>query len=332
MAVQPFNLAAAIATVAFAICPVAAHAWGGTAHAVVDRAAIEAIPDDGPIFLRRYVDYIAGSASLPDSWRGDAENFSKIEEDPNHGWFREQFAFLKPIPRSRYEFVLALYKQYERIKDRDPETAKRTNVRWTGTLPYAAIEAYDRLVVCMRQVRKAQAEGKDAAFPEQHCAFQTIRLGHYIGDGAQPLHDSIHSDGWRGANPKGYTADGTIHGRFESKFVDGIGLTVRDIAPRIGAPGHRSGDMFDAVLAFLDNAGDQVETVYKLEKRNGFAYFADRDVRELVYTQTAKGAAMLRDMLCRAWAESASAPAKIVPSPLDPANSAFNPETGSAPD
>ncbi|MDF0542309.1 nuclease [Sphingobium sp. H39-3-25] len=317
---------------ALALHPAPAHAWGGTAHAVIDRAAIEAIPDDGPTFLRKYADYIAASASLPDSWRGDSENFSKMEEDPNHGWFREQFTFVKPIPRSRYEFVLALYKYYEKIKESDPLTAQRTNVRWTGTLPYAAIEAYDRLVVCMRYIRKAQAEGGDPSIPEQHCAFQAIRLGHYIGDGAQPLHDSVNSDGWRGDNPKGYTTDRTIHGRFESQFVDGMALTVGDIAPRIGAPGHRTGDMFDAVLAFLDTAGDKMETVYELEKRDGFANYADKDVRALVYERTAAGAAMLRDMFCRAWAESALPPVKVNPSPLDFGNPKFNPETGSAPD
>lgn len=312
--------------------PQSASAWGGTAHAVIDRAAIEAIPDDGPVFLRRHAAYIAASASLPDSWRGASENFSKIEEDPNHGWFREQFAFVRPIPRSRYEFILALYRHHERIKDSDPATAARTNVRWTGTLPYAAIEAYDRMVVCMRQIRKAQAEGASTAFPEQHCAFQAIRLGHYIGDGGQPLHDSIHSDGWIGDNPQGYTRDRSIHGRFESQFVDGMGLSVADIAPRIGAPGHRSGDMFDAVLAYLNEAGDQVETVYQLEKRDGFADFADPDVRALIYERTAAAAAMLRDMVCRAWTESASPPAEVKPGPLDFDNPRFNPETGSAPD
>ncbi len=307
----------------------AAHAWGGTGHAVIDRAAIQAIPGNGPVFLRRYEAYIAASAALPDHWRGDAEGFSKIEEDPNHGWFREQFAFLKPVPRSRYEFILALYKQYDRIKDRDPATAARTNVRWTGTLPYAAMEAYDRLIVCMRAIRAAQGSGGDASVPEQHCAFDAIRLGHYIGDGSQPLHTSVNSDGWRGPNPNGYTRDRTIHGRFESGLVDAIGLKATDILPWIGAPSHEQGDMFDAVLRFLDQSGDRMETVYRLEKRDGFRNAADPDVRALVYERAAAGAAMLRDMLCRAWAESASPPARVSPSPLDFANPRFNPETGS---
>lgn len=328
---RPFLLAALSAISALSLPASPAAAWGGRAHAVIDRAALDAIPDDGPVFLRRYTDYIATSASLPDSWRGASENFSKIEEDPNHGWFREQFAFLRPIPRSRYEFVLALYKEYERIRDKDPEMAARTNVRWTGTLPYAAMENYQRLIVCMRQVRAAQTAGQNASVPEQHCAFEAIRLGHYIGDGAQPLHDSVNSDGWRGPDPKNYTRDGSIHGRFESRFVDGMGLSTSDIAPRLGAPAHRDGDMFEAILAFLDESGAKMETIYILEKRNGFADYQDPDVRALIYAQTAKAAAMLRDMLCRAWAESARPPAKIEPSPLDRANPRYNPETGSAP-
>jgi hypothetical protein len=69
-------LLATIAGLAMALIPTSAQAWGGTAHAVIDRAAIESIPDDGPVFLRRQVDYIAGSASLPDAWRNASENFS----------------------------------------------------------------------------------------------------------------------------------------------------------------------------------------------------------------------------------------------------------------
>ena len=76
------------------VSPEAAFCWGGRAHSVIDRTAVDTLPSDGPVFLKKYVDYIASSASIPDSWRGASEPFSKIEEDPNHGWFREQFAFI----------------------------------------------------------------------------------------------------------------------------------------------------------------------------------------------------------------------------------------------
>ena len=34
-------------------------------------------------------------------------------------------------------------------------------------------------------------------------AFYMGWVGHYVADAAQPLHNSIHHDGWSGANPKG---------------------------------------------------------------------------------------------------------------------------------
>ena len=82
---------------------------------------------------------------MGESWRRLNEPFLKLHEDPNHGWFMEQLAFLAEIPRSRWEFVLALYDEHRRIRRSDPERAALTNVRWTGTLPYAAVETHERV-------------------------------------------------------------------------------------------------------------------------------------------------------------------------------------------
>src|SRR3984957_3271361 len=321
----------AILLVATLGIPETALSWGVRAHAVIDRTAVDTLPDEGPVFLKKYADYIAGSASIPDTWRQASEPFSKIEEDPNHGWFREQFSFMKEIPRSRYEFVLELYKEYLRIEKSDPENASRMNVRWTGTLPYAAAEVYGHLVADMRYLRKARTDGKDTAFLEQTCAFYVAWMGHYIGDGSQPLHDTIHHDGWQGPDPNGYTRNPRIHGRFESQYVDAIALTEADLLPRIGKPGHLQGDVFDLILAHLDEAGSNVEAIYKLDKRNAFADPHDPEAREMVYSRTAAGARMLRDLVYRAWLESAQPAAQIFPSPIDQNNPLYEPLTGSAP-
>jgi hypothetical protein len=325
------KISSAILLLAALGIPQAAFPWGTRAHAVIDHTAVDTLPDDGPVFLKKYADYIAGSASIPDTWRQASEPFSKIEEDPNHGWFREQFAFMKTIPRSRYEFVIALYQEYLRIEKSDPEDAKRMNIRWTGTLPYAAAEVYGHLVADMRLLRRTRASGGDTAFLEQTCAFYVAWMGHYIGDGSQPLHDTIHHDGWQGPDPQGYTRDPKIHGRFESQYVDMIGLTEADILPRIGKPGHLQGDVFDLILAHLDEAGSHVEEIYKLDKRNAFADAHDPEAREMVYSRTAAGARMLRDLVYRAWLESALPVTPIRPGPIDVNNPLYNPETGSAP-
>ena len=125
-------------------------AWGPRGHTIANLAAVDAMPADGPTFLKEFRDWIGQTGPLPDAWRGISEPYSKIFEDPNHGWFKEQFSFMTSIPRNRYEFVLRLYDEYLRIKDTDPERASLTNIRWTGTMPYAAAENYDRMKSAMR--------------------------------------------------------------------------------------------------------------------------------------------------------------------------------------
>jgi hypothetical protein len=308
--------------------------WGQRAHAAIDQAAVESLPADGPVFLKKYVDWIEASATVPDTWRGTNTPFLRIEEDPNHGWFREQFSFMPTIPRSRYEFVLALHDQYLRIRVTDPQDAARMNVRWTGTLPYAAMEGYGRLVSAMRLMRKAQQEQTPQSqqtirFLEQDCAFYTFWLGHYIGDGAQPLHDTIHHDGWQGPDPKGYTRDPKIHGRFESAYVEKIGLTAADIEPRMAPPSFK-GDIFDNTLELLNRSSSHVEQIYILDKQQAFEDPNNAEAKNLVYEQTASAADMLRDLLCRAWLESGM-PLEPGPNPIDEKNPAYNPSTGSAP-
>ena len=320
-----------VVLVGLALLAPLAHPWGPIGHKVINRAAINALPKDGPVFLKKYVEYISDQSTIPDTWRAD-EPFSRMEEDLNHVWFRERLTYLKPVPRSRYEMVLEVYKHYETIKTSDPVTAKRNNIRWSGTLPYAAMEAYGDLVEDFRLYRKLKATGQDTHNLEQTCAFLAVRLGHYLGDASQPLHVSVQVGGWEGPNPHGYTTDTSIHSRFEGLMVRGMNLTERDLAPRMGEPGHLTGDMFENVLAYIDESATRVEPIYQLDKRGAFAGdHSDPEGREMVIACTSNGARMLRDMLYRAWLESGLKVVHEKPEPFRPTNPRYNPETGSAP-
>ncbi|CAE1132852.1 nuclease [Xanthomonas euroxanthea] len=327
----PSPLACALLFAA-ATCSGNAAAWGHRAHAAIDSAAVQALPDDGPVFLKQYVQVIADGATLPDGWRSESEPFLKIEEDPNHGWFREQFAFMQHPPRSRYAFVLALYDEQRRIASSDPQRAQRMNVRWAGTLPYAATEGYQRIVATMRQLRALRAKGQDSRELERTCAFYVSWFAHYIGDGAQPQHDSIHHDGWQGPNPNGYSTDPKVHGKFESDYVDKIALTPQDLLRRMPALAHQQGDVFEQILDFLDVGTARVEQVYRLEKAGAFDDASSSDGRAMVYRTAGDGAAMLRDLLVRAWRESALQPeTSTLPRSMDPSHPQYDPATGSAP-
>ena len=304
--------------------------WGPRGHITANRAAVDGIPEDGPVFLRNYREWIGQTGPVPDSWRGVTEPYSKIFEDPNHGWFKEQFSFMKQIPRSRYEFVLALYDEYLRIRASDPERAKLTNVRWTGTMPYAAMENYDRMKSAMRVYRQQVAAKQDTKFIEQDIAFYMGWLGHYTADGAQPLHDTIHHDGWQGPNPKNYTTDPRIHGRFESQFVELIQLTEGDLTPLV-TKARVLDDPFLAVLHHLDDASTHVEEIYVMDKAGALGDAKNAEAAALVKMQLAKAAALLRDLTYTAWIESGKPMPARGANPIDSATPGYNPATGTAP-
>jgi hypothetical protein len=91
-----------------------------------------------------------------------------------------------------------------------------------------------------------------------------------------------------------------------------------------------TGDIFDMMLAHLDEAGSNMEAIYKLDKRNAFADVHDTEAKEMVYSRTAAGARMLRDLVYRAWLESAQPATQVSPSPIDQSNPLYNSLTGSA--
>jgi hypothetical protein len=330
-------------------------AWGLRGHTIANLAAVEAI-QDGPVFLKAHKAYIGHLGTVPDLWRGMTEPFLRISEDPNHGWYTESFDFMKEIPRSRTEFTLRVYDEYLRVSKTNPERAKLLNIRYTGLQAYSMMEGYERMKAGMRLYRFAGVKDAGSAFrdiarfydpvspllhdPDQVKAFLATDvafymgwLGHYIADAAQPLHNSKHHDGWEGDNPRNYTRDPEIHGRFESSYVDLIKLSETDLLPYIDRTARHLDDPWTAILDHMIEARGFAEDVYKLDLREAFRKPGDADAKKLVTTRLAAGAAFLRDLAYTAWIESAvPAPAfKATESMSNPENPNYNPATGSAP-
>lgn len=312
--------------------PTALQAWGITGHRVIARVAVSALPPEVPDFLKRQIDWIGERSITPDNYRAASEPFIKMAEDPSHEWHLEQVAFLRTIPRSRVEFIQALYDEHRRLEKTSPERAALMNVRGTGLLPYAAIEVYERLKVTFRSWREQRAAGQNTSFMELDAAFYTGWLSHYIADGAMPLHTSVHHDGWVGDNPRNFARSGELHWGFENDFVNLIELKERDIEGRVGQA-NAVGDPFAAILSYLERSHRRVEHVYVLEQQGAFRARDHRAARSLVYDCTTDGAAMLRDLIYTAWLASASpaAPRTGIVLPTDPAAPGYNPAVGSAP-
>jgi hypothetical protein len=129
-------------------------------------------------------------------------------------------------------------------------------------------------------------------------------LGHYVGDGSQPLHTTDKYNGWVGPNPNGYTTEHKIHWQFEGPFV-AAAIHSEDAAKLMTAPRPINGDLFDAYVAYLRESATHVEKVYQLEKAGGFVDKGTPESREFTSARIAAGASMLRDMIYTAWLESA---------------------------
>jgi hypothetical protein len=279
--------------------PPAARAWGNEGHRMINRLAASTLPVSVPGFLRSEaaVNEIEYLGPEPDRWRSPAEPELAAAQAPEHFINLEPADALGPLPRRRLDFEARVFAAGER-----PEKI--------GLQPWETTEVWERLKAALREYRSLAAAGKDTRGVEAAALFYSGWLGHYVGDGSQPLHTTIQYNGWVGANPNGYTTGHQIHWQFEGPFV-AANEHEPEVRAKMTEPKAIEGDMFDAYVAYLRQTKTYVERVYQLEKAGGFEGAGTVDSREFTAERLAAGASMLRDMIYTAWLESA----KPVPDP-----------------
>jgi len=269
-----------------------AHAWGNEGHSMINRLAAAALPADMPAFLRspatlNEIEYLGPE---PDRWRNPAEPELVAAQAPEHFIDLELADPLGPLPRNRLDFEAKAFAAGLR-----PEKV--------GLQPWQTNEVWQRLKAAFREYRLLSAAGKDTVPVEQAILFYSGWLGHYVGDGAQPLHASIQYNGWTGPNPNGYTTAHTIHWQFEGPFV-GANIHAPEVQAKMTPLQPIHGDLFDAYVVYLRHSGTLVEKVYQLEKVGGFTGSGSIESRDFTASRLAAGASMLRDMIYAAWLES----------------------------
>lgn len=266
---------------------------------MINRLAASSLPADVPAFLRSEaaVNEIEYLGPEPDRWRSPAEPELVAAQALEHFIDLEPADALGPLPRRRLDFEAKVFAAGQR-----PEKV--------GLQPWVTSEVWERLKSAMRQYRSMQANHEDTRAVEQSIVFYAGWLGHYVGDGAQPLHTTIQYNGWVGANPNGYTTAHQIHWQFEGPFV-GANLHAPEVKAKMTPAKAIDGDMFDGYVAYLRQTKTLVEKVYQLEKTGGFTGAGSAESREFTAERLAAGASMLRDLIYTAWVESA----KPVPDP-----------------
>jgi hypothetical protein len=260
---------------------------------MINKLAASTLPADVPAFLRSpaAIDEIEYLGPEPDRWRSPAEPELNTAQAPEHFIDLELADKLGLLPHKRFDFLAKAYAAGD-----DP-----TKI---GLQPWETNEVWERLKSAMRDYRTLKAAGQNTKPVEQAIVFYAGWLGHYVGDGSQPLHATIQYNGWTGPNPSGYTTGHQIHYQFETAFVS-ANIHAPEVEAKMTPVKAIDGDVFDAYVAYLRHTSTYVEKVYQFDKANGFVDAGTAESREFVAERLAAGASMLRDMIYTAWLDSA---------------------------
>ena len=300
----------------------AAWGWDAHGHRTITSAALDALPQELPAFLRdaELKAQIASNANEPDRIRNITEPAITHINGPDHYLNIEKLypygLSLETIPRLRYDYlgalVLARDHHPEKIEPYKPERDPKRANEWPGFLPYAIEENYGRLVSGFRALRVMEALPPAVGASESvksECANELERarrmiavqigmLSHYVGDAAQPLHTTAQYNGWTGPNPQGYTESRKFHG-----YIDGGVLSLHKIdlaaVEAKPIPDHNVGkDVWPAIISHIKRSFDTFVPLYELQKSGAL----NKDEgKEFILERLRDGSGMLRDLIVAAW-------------------------------
>jgi len=274
-----------------------AKGWGQRGHEISGRAAATKLPPATPKFLRKAVDQLSYLNPEPDRWRDRVE--SNIDKAMDSALAPDHFLDMELVPESatkavnRYEFVAQLIKAGQ-----EPTKA--------GFLPLRILELFQRIRVEFRLWR-AEKDVNKRRWIEQRIINDAGILGHYVSDGANPHHTTIHYNGWVGDNPKGYTVytqDRGIHFRFEEEYV-GAKITLSDVLPLVSNDARVIDNPREEIWKYLRATNALVEQLYIMDKKEPFSATNNSpEHKKFVNERLAAGAQMLRDLWWTAWVTS----------------------------
>ena len=190
-----------------------------------------------------------------------------------------------------------------------------------GYLPYNMVDGFQQVRKDFGIWRALQAGLRTAANPAEQAYFQyqiqvrqqlTLRdigyWSHFVADASQPMHVSVHFNGWGNyPNPNGYTT-APIHSPFEGSFVhsfisfSAVGGAMRPYTDRGAATNEQR------VPLYLAETLAQLVPAYAAAKNSGNDNYQSAQPAEvaIVTQQLAAGASELRDQIVDAWRQSAN--------------------------
>ncbi|MCI0490330.1 MAG: hypothetical protein L0229_27370 [Blastocatellia bacterium] len=275
----------------FSVIP-SSSAWGEEGHRYVNLVAAERMPEDMPAFFRDAKKRLSFLGYEPDRWRDSKELYKALQEvnAPDHFIDIDEPKEFEALPGDRYQ-----YAEWLRSKGKDPKTI--------GFLPYSILEGYQKMQVLFRLWRDKRHESERDQI-EQNIIYYAGVMGHYVADGAQPLHTTIHYNGWStSSNPDLYTRE-PLHWRFEGEYVKAR-IKPEDFSPLV-KQARRLQDPFSDIMKFLFESYSKTEDLYRMDKTARWDDTnTDLESERFVAERLAAGAQTLANLWYTAWLDSA---------------------------
>jgi hypothetical protein len=299
-----------------------ARAWNYEGHHAVNELALASLPADFGGFemtpaLKNRIAFLAGE---PDRWRNVSDLALKHVNGPDHYFDLEDIALcgLTPetLPPLRYDFVAdianARTAHPEKFPTIDPEKDADHTRELDGFLPWAITEYYEKLksdFATLKAMRKYGGTPEEIANAQADCIYVMGVMGHFVGDGSQPLHTTKHFNGWVGENPKGYTTKTTFHGWIDGGYFKKTGgIKVDELVAKIVpataiANADDDNGMFHDVVAYLVAQNKFVEPLYQMDKDGQLSGEGEKGMEGLPFLdgQLVKGGQMLGNIWLTAW-------------------------------
>lgn len=277
--------------------------WGARGHEMSARVAAGALPKDMPEFFRRAGERLAYLCPEPDRWFTRSTPALAQSNAPDH-YFNLEAWGADPLPPARYDLIFAAAKR--------GIVGEGKPVNGLGTAPVVVAELAGRLVANFRHWRESTADTEPARLARQQIEENIIYtagiLGHFVTDLANPLHCTVHHNGWAAGypNPKSFSAAGSgqnLHFRFEVTYVERA-VSEKDLTGRLTQT-RRLGAWVPEMEQLTRRNNGFVEQLYLYDQKAAFGS-GNEPPEAQVFTaaRLADGAAVLRDLWHTAWVVS----------------------------
>ena len=308
------------------LAPVAAWAWDYEGHRLINQLALDSLPASFPAFARtpearERVGFLGGEA---DRWRNTSDLELKHANNPDHYFDIDLLAPYKLDPSQlssfRYEFTaqLALGRgaHPQNFPPLDPlKDADRTK-SLIGFLPWTITEGEGKLKSAFSYLKEYESAGtpEEIANAHDNIIYLMGAMGHFVGDGSQPLHLTKHHHGWVDDNPNHYSTNYSVHSWIDGGYIQQFDLNADKLRAKLrparllrgSTPGTSSTNLFQEVMAYLAEQFKQVEPLYQLEKAGKLSgrRAVSEEGHDFITGQMLNAAQMLGDLWWTAWQQA----------------------------